>query len=887
MSSKDGEEEWTHLEVDDLFRVLGSRETGITANEATERLQEYGLNRIEERKKVSRLRLFLRQFRSPLIYLLIAAAVITFSLDKHVDTLVIAVVVLANALIGFFQENKAENVLESLKQLTAPKAKAVRDSQPTTLTVDQLVPGDVILLEAGDRVPADARLFEAANLKVDEAALTGESVTVYKSPRADASNMVYASMVITRGRAKAAVVATGYHTEFGKIAQSITETEREATPLQKNLARLGRWIFVVVLFASALIVSLGVLRGESFYDIFLISVSQAVSAIPEGLPAVITVVLTSGVRAMAQKNAYVRRLSAIETLGSTTVILSDKTGTLTRNEMNVVALRAGNTSVSVTGVGYSTAGEFLIDDTPVAPDDNVRILLKVLSLCNDAVLTSETDGMLGDPTDAAMLAAGAKAGLYKGALEEASPRIDEIPFDPVNQYMVTLHQSVADGRVAYIKGAPEVILALSSAVYVDGQRHPLADAQKSEITQKSEKMAAEGLRMLAAGYKPWEGKQLSPDALGSDFVFVGLVGMMDPPREEVKRALAESRKAGIRTVMVTGDNPVTARTISATLGIAGSDSEVLTTADLQALSDAELAKKIETVSVFARAKPVDKKRLVDAFKAAGNVVAVTGDGVNDAPALVSADIGVAMGKSGTEVAKESSDMVLADDNYATIVAAVKEGRRIFDNLRKVLLYLLATNAAQVMIVITAIVTGLPLPLYPIQILWINLITDGICVIPIGLEPEEPDVMERPPHDPKQGIFSKLLKQRIIFLSSIMAAGTLLLFFERLGVYPDIDETRTAAFITISLFQLINALNSRSERPLLGRGLPSNRYLLGAIGFALLLQLATVYVPFMQVAFKTIPIAAVDYLYIGVACVSLLFIEEGRKRIALRRRRRPN
>ncbi|MGZ8886469.1 MAG: cation-translocating P-type ATPase, partial [Halobacteriota archaeon] len=743
--------------------------------------------------------------------------------------------------------------------------------------------GDVILLEAGDRAPADARLFEAANLKADESALTGESATVYKSPGADASNIVYAGTVITRGRAKAAVVATGYQTEFGKIAQSITQTEREATPLQKNLARLGRWIFVVVVFASALIISLGVLRGESFYDIFLVSVSQAVSAIPEGLPAVITVVLTSGVRAMARNNAYVRRLSAIETLGSTTVILSDKTGTLTRNEMTVTALHAGNTSVSVTGVGYSIAGEFLINGTPVVPDDNVRELLRILTLCNDAVLTPETDGMLGDPTDAAMLAAGAKTGLYKAALEEAFPRIDEIPFDPVNQYMVTLHQSVADGRVAYIKGAPEVILELSSAVYADGKRRPLDDAQKSEITQISEQMAAQGLRVLAAGYKLWEEERLSPDALASDFIFVGLVGMMDPPREEVKRALAESRKAGIRTVMVTGDNPVTARTIATTLGIARADSEVLTTTDLQTMSDVELAKKIDTVSVFARAKPVDKKRLVDAFKAAGNVVAVTGDGINDAPALVSADIGVAMGKSGTEVAKESSDMVLADDNYATIVAAVKEGRRIYDNLRKVLLYLITTNAAQMMIVITAIVTGLPLPLYPIQILWINLITDGICVIPIGLEPEEPDVMERPPHDPKKGIFSTLMKQRIIFLSSIMAAGTLFLFYERLGVYPNIDETRTAAFITISLFQLANALNSRSERPLIGRGLLSNRYLLGAIGIAPLLQLATVYVPFMQVAFRTIPIAAVDYLYIGGACVSLLLIEDARKRIALRRR----
>ncbi len=879
------EERWEQLDVDQIFTTLSTNKGGLGAEVAAERLAEYGPNRIEERKRASRLRLFLRQFQSPLIYLLIIAAVITFSLDKHVDTAVIAGVVLANALIGFIQENKAENVLAALKQLTAPWARVVRSGQSSEVPVDEIVPGDIILLAAGDRVPADARLIEAANMKVDESALTGESLTVDKVSLAGRSNVVYSSTIVTSGRGTGVVIATGYDTEFGKIARSLQETERELTPLQKSIARLGRWIFVVVVCASAAIVTLGLLRGESFYDIFLISVSQAVSAIPEGLPAVITVVLTSGVRTMARHNAYIRRLSAVETLGSTTVILSDKTGTLTLNQMSVVTLYAGEKNVSVTGVGYCTEGELCIEGEVTPPGEDVRLLLTALTLCNDAELTD--NGILGDPTEAALLVAAAKVGIQKEALEKSNPRIGEIPFDPINQYMVTLHASGADTNVAYIKGAPEVTLTKSATVYSNGERLPLDGARRHEITRINEKMAAKGLRVLAAGCKPWRSGDLSQDTKGDDFTFLGLIGMMDPPREEAKRALEESKKAGIRTVMVTGDNQLTARAIAAMLGIAREDSEVLTSADLQTLTDAELAQRIERVSVFARAKPVDKKRLVDAFKAQENIVAVTGDGVNDAPALISADIGVAMGKSGTEVAKESSDMVLADDNYATIIAAVREGRRIYDNLRKVLLYLIATNSAQVLIIITAIVTGLPLPLYPIQILWINLITDGICVIPVGLEPKEPDVMERPPRDPKEGIFSRLMTQRILFLSSIMAIGTLILFYERLGTYVNVDETRTAAFIAVSLFQLVNAFNSRSEKPLIGRGLLSNRYLLGAISLALLLQLATVYVPIMQVAFRTIPIMPVDYLYILVACASLLFIEDGRKRIALWRRRRRN
>lgn len=877
---------WQQLETESLLQVLNTTRQGLSSLEAASRLKQYGPNRIEERKRVSKPVLFLRQFQSPLIYLLLAAALITFVLSKYVDTLVIGIVVAANALLGFYQENKAENVLEALKQLTAPQVKVHRDGELKQLSVDILVPGDVIALEAGDRVPADLRLIEAANIKADESALTGESVTVDKVARADEPNLVYASTVITSGRGTGVVIATGAKTEFGAIAEAIQETPREFTPLQKSLAKLGQWIFVFVICASALIVVLGVLRGETFYDIFLIAVSQAVSAIPEGLPAVITVVLTSGVRKMAQNSAYVRRLSAVETLGATTVILSDKTGTLTRNVMTVVETYAGE-ELAACANGDTIAGGSSNDFNNTAAIDfgtSRHVLFTAASLCNNARVTN--DAALGDPTETALLVAAANENLHKETLEEAQPRIDEIPFDPLNQYMATLHALSDGSQIVYVKGAPEEVLKRSSTVYCEHTRISLRERQRSSIVEQYERMATQGLRVLAVAYKQWQSaRQFSEGTLDGDFVFVGLIGMIDPPREEVRQALAESAQAGIRTVMVTGDNPLTARAIAAALGITGSEAEVLTSDELRRLDDDALKKAIKSVSVFARAKPVDKKRLVTAFQSEGNIVAVTGDGVNDAPALFKADIGVAMGKSGTEVAKESADMILADDNYATIVAAVREGRRIFDNLRKVLLYLIATNGAQVVIILTAIIIGLPLPLYPIQILWINLITDGVCVIPLGLEAEEPDLMKRPPRDPKEGIFSRLMKQRIIFLSLVMAVGTLIVFYERLGVYPDIDETRTAAFITISLFQLVNAVNSRSEKPVLGKRFLANRYLLGAIALALVLQVATVYVPFMQEAFRTIPIAAIDYVYIFIACISLLFIEDARKHVMNRFKRR--
>ncbi|MGZ4925550.1 MAG: cation-translocating P-type ATPase [Halobacteriota archaeon] len=875
---------WEQLKTASLLEALNSTRRGLSSSEATARLKRYGPNRIEERKRVSQPVLFLRQFQSPLIYLLLAAALITLALGKYVDTLVIGIVVGANAVLGFVQENRAENVLEALKQLTAPQVKALRDGELKALAIDVLVPGDIVALEAGDRIPADLRLIEAANVKADESALTGESVTVDKVARAGGQNIVYASTVMTSGRGVGVVIATGSQTEFGAIAQAIQETRRELTPLQKNLAKLGRWIFVLVVCASALIVALGLVRGETFYDIFLIAVSQAVSSIPEGLPAVITVVLTSGVRIMARNNAYVRRLAAVETLGATTVILSDKTGTLTRNVMTVVESHAGQALVACVNEDEDTdEGSRALNNEGEQLGAPTHLLYTISALCNDVRVTD--DDMLGDPTEIALVTAAAKDGVNKKELEDAQPRIDEIPFDPLNQYMATLHALPDKSHLVYIKGAPEVVLKRSSTAYCEYFRVPLRQQQRSSITEHYEHMAAQGLRVLACAYKRWDPtRQYSEETLDEDFVFVGLVGMIDPPREEVRQALSESARAGIRTIMVTGDNPLTARAIAVSLGIAPPDAEVLTSDELQRLDDDALRQRLQNVSVFARAKPVDKQRLVTAFQSEGNIVAVTGDGVNDAPALFKADIGVAMGRSGTEVAKEAADMILADDNYATIVAAVREGRRIFDNLRKVLIYLIATNGAQVTIILSAIIIGLPLPLYPIQILWINLITDGICVIPLGLEAEEPDLMMRSPRDPKEGIFSRLLKQRIVFLSLVMAVGTLLVFYERLGVYSNIDETRTAAFITISLFQLVNAINSRSEKPVLNRRFLANRYLLGAITLALALQLATVYAPFMQDAFRTIPIAAVDYAYIFVVCVSLLFIEDGRKHLMSRLKR---
>jgi Ca2+-transporting ATPase len=877
---------WQQINSNDAFKLLRSDEQGLTHDEVQKRLRTFGQNTLPEVKRPSKVIIFVRQFKSPLIYILIVASVISFLAESVIDAGVILLIVVANAVIGYVQENKAENVLESLKELTAPKSKVRREGAVEVIDARNIVPGDILLVEAGDRVPADARLFVVRNLKADESMLTGESVTVDKLVVPYTSNMVYAGTIITEGRGEALVVKTGQRTEFGQIATSVQTSTREETPLQKDLARLGRWIGALVLVISAVIFAAGIARGLSLFDMFFVAISQAVSAIPEGLPAVATVVMVVGVRKMAGAHAIIRRLSAVETLGATNIILSDKTGTLTLNEMSVEKLWVGS-FISVTGAGYKPVGTLIRDEdgSDARRDPSVTRLLTALVYASDAHLRDH--GIVGDPTEGALIVAAKKAGLNKEELESVHPRRDELPFDPSKLYMATLNDRV------YVKGAPEVILSRADSAVINGERLKLNEDIVEEILRANRKMAADGLRVLAAGTKDpqavmahhdfglnpnYKSPKLDDRYISEGLTFVGLVGMKDPPRPEVKDALAISRGAGIRTVMVTGDNPHTAKAIAVQLGITDMLEEGLTSDELSSLTDAELSKVIKKVSVFARIRPLDKRRLVQAFKREGNIVAVTGDGVNDAPALINADIGVAMGRVGTEVAKEAADMVLTDDNYATIVTAIREGKRIYTNLRKVLLYLLSTNIAELIFIFSAINIGLPLPLLPVQILWVNLVTDGICVIPLGLEPEKYDVMATPPRRAGENIISRLMQQRIAFMSIAIAAGTLLLYYERLHANAPIEEARTMAFLTIAIFQLVNAFNCKSTTSILNRSFFSNRYLIGSIALALFLQLATVYVPFMQVAFRTVSIEPLDLTYVFAVCFSVLVLEEIRKRI---------
>ena len=871
-------EDWHARSLEETFNLVGSSPQGLSQAEAAKRLLTVGTNEIPQGKKPSKLLVFLRQFKSPLIYILIVAAVVTLFFGSIVDALVIALILVANAIIGFVQENKAENVLETLKELAAPKSTVARAGVSEVIDARQIVPGDVILLQAGDRVPADARLITVKTLKVNESMLTGESETVAKQTHAHTSNMVYAGTVVTEGRGEAVVVATGRATEFGSIAEFVQSAEREETPLQKDLGILGKWIGILVLVIVGILFVVGVLRSFSLFEMFLIAVSQAVSAIPEGLPAAITVVMTVGVRKMAGENAIIRRLSAVETLGSTDVILTDKTGTLTLNKMRVEELwvpDGGVVSFSENSSGTAVKGEA---GTAAKTDESVRDLLTAMAYANDAQLADGNS--IGDPTELALLRAAAEVGIEKRALEDAYPRVDELPFDQEKLYM-----AAASSDRIYVKGAPEVVIARCETTIINGSKKAIDETVVQEILRANRTMAANGLRVLAAGTREIASEHangsVSSTAMIDDeslagLTFLGLVGMKDPPRPEVKDALEISRRAGIRTVMVTGDNPHTAKAIGVQLGITGKTDAIMTSDELNALSDAELAKSVNEVSVFARIRPLEKRRLVEAFKKEGHIVAVTGDGVNDAPALMSADIGVAMGMVGTDVAKESADMILTDDNYATIVKAVSEGRRIYANIRKVILYLLSTNIAELIFIFSAIIIGLPLPLYPVQILWINLVTDGVCVIPLGLELAERDVMEGRPRETNEGIISKLMSQRIAFMAAIISIGTLLLYVDVLSTNR--EQAVTMAFLTIAIFQLVNAFNCKSERSVLHRSALSNHWLIISVVAALALQLAVVYVPALQFAFRTVPVGPSELAYVFAVCLSIFVLEEARKRL---------
>ncbi|MFC1907191.1 cation-translocating P-type ATPase [Chloroflexota bacterium] len=755
-------EHWHNLSPDEVLQALGSQRSGLTDAEARQRLSEYGPNELKGKKKTPAILVFLQQFLSPLIYVLLVAVIVSAIARHYIDAGVILVVLLLNAVIGFIQETRAEKAMQALIAMAAPKATVRRDGKVVSLPARAIVQGDILLLETGDKVPADARLIRASNLQVNEATLTGESIASGKStkalsedvPLAERKNLVYMGTIIANGRATAVTVRTGMSTEVGKIATSIQELKPEKTPLQLSISKLSRLLIVLFLGVCALLVVAGLLQGLGWLEMFLLAVAAAVSAIPEGLPAVVTVVLAMGMRIMANRNAIVRRLVAVETLGSATVICSDKTGTLTMNEMMVGKLYIDGQGIEVTGQGYEPQGEFYREGRVLHPESEpqLALMLRIGALCNDALLTEEEDGydILGDPTEGALVVAAAKAGMNKEKLEKSSPRLDEIPFQSERQYMATLHP-LSGNRVAYVKGAVEKLLPMSRYLLSGDETVPMGKADIDHIMQANEAMAEQAMRVIGLAYAdlPAEQEGLADEDIRGNLVFVGLVGMADPPREEAREAVKLCRQAGIKVIMITGDNKVTAESIARQLELP--PGKAITGTELQAMSDEELGQEVENITVFARIEPLQKLRIVEALKGWGHVVAMTGDGVNDAPALKVANIGIAMGITGTDVAKEASDMILADDNFASVVAAVDEGRAIFNRLRNVVFFLLSTNIGELLALTLSVLFIGKAPMLAVQIIWVNVVTDTAVTVPLGLEPKFGDELRQPPRHPRVGL----------------------------------------------------------------------------------------------------------------------------------------
>ena len=839
---------WHTLNARELAQHLDvNPDAGLTQDEAARRLALHGENAIRERPPRPQWRMFLDQFNDFMILVLLVAAIVSGIVGEAKDTLAIIIIVVLNAVIGFVQEIRAERALAALKKMSASSALVLRGGERATLAATELVPGDVVLLEAGNVIPADLRLTESAQFKIDESLLTGEALTIEKHskplehadlPLGDRVNMAFKSTTATYGRATGVVAATGMATEIGKIATLLDAGDSLRTPLQRRLATFGRHLGFAVLAICVVVFVVGLMRGEPLVLMFLTAISLAVAAIPEALPAVVSVSLAMGARKMVRQNALIRRLPAVETLGSVTFICSDKTGTLTQNRMQVVELYAG--------------GESLIEWKPVPTQSPWRSLFSALALSNDASGNSHGE-VTGDPTEIALYQVALDAGYDKAALAVSAPRVLELPFDSDRKRMTTFHRDEG-GAIAYTKGAPESVLPRCRAMLADRGEQPIDHAA---ILAISERMAADGLRVLAIAQRAWTTLPASADdvdGIEAELVFVGLAGMIDPPRPEAREAVALCKTAGITPVMITGDHALTAGVIARQLGIAEDGDAVLTGAQLAALSDDELQQQIADIRVYARVDPAQKIRIVEALQARGEFVAMTGDGVNDAPALKRADIGIAMGKGGTDVAREASSLVLLDDNFATIVGSVREGRRIFDNIRKFIKYTMTSNSAEIWTIFLAPFLGLPIPLLPIHILWINLLTDGLPGLALAAEPAEKGAMQRPPRAPNESIFAHGMWQHIIWCG--LAIGGVSLFAQAWAIRTESAHWQTMVFTVLTLAQMWHVLAIRSEREsLFAQGLTSNLPLLGAVLLTFALQMATIYVPWMNPVFNTQPLTA--------------------------------
>ena len=857
---------WHQMTVDHVIEELRSSRQGLSEHEARKRLEEYGFNVLMEKKKKTLFMMFLDQFKDFMILVLIGAAVISGMIGDLTDTVAIVVIVVLNATIGFVQEYRAEQAMAALKRMAAPTATVIREGMPVDLPASELVPGDMVALEAGRVMPADIRLLESAQLKVEEAALTGESIPVEKQtgalheeklPLGDRKNMAYKGTVASYGRGVGIVVATGMETELGRIATMLQEEEEVKTPLQKRLTRFSQKLAIGVLAICAIVFGVGVLRGEPPVLMFLTAISLAVAAIPEALPAVVTISLALGAKKMVKLNALIRRLPAVETLGSVTYICSDKTGTLTLNKMTVEEIYVD---------GRLERGDRIaLPEERERRDAPLRLFVKAMALNNDAVIDKE-GRIIGDPTEVALYRFAESAGLKKKALLERHPRTGELPFDSERKCMTTFHKW-DDGTISFTKGAIEVLIEKSNHVAASGGLSPL---DVDTISKVNEKMAADGLRVLGVAMRRWDGlpAERTPGNVEVDLILLGVVGIMDPPREEAGEAVALCKLAGIRPVMITGDHPITARAIARRLGIVDDDHGIMTGRELERLPLEEFERRVEEIRVYARVAPEQKLKIVKALQDKGQFVAMTGDGVNDAPALKRADIGVAMGITGTDVAKESAHMILLDDNFATIVKAVQEGRRLFDNIRKFIKYTMTSNSGEIWTIFLAPFLGLPIPLLPIHILWINLVTDGLPGLALAAEPEEKGIMERPPRHPQESIFAHGLGAHILWVGLLMGAISLLL--QAWSIRTGHAHWQTMVFTVLCLSQMGHVLAIRSEsESLFIQGLSSNRPLLGAFALTFALQMATIYAPFLNPIFKTEPLT-VGELILTLAMSSVVF-----------------
>ena len=883
----------------EVLKVLGSDAlAGLSPEEAARRLAEHGPNTLPETEHRSLWRVLASQFASPLIYILFVAAAIAFAMGKRGDSIVILVVVIINAVIGAFQEGRAERSMEALRRLSSLKVRVLRGGREEIIEARDLVPGDVVLFAAGDAIGADARLLESAALETAEAALTGESLPVAKNPEplaadtplAERLNVVYSGTHVAAGRGKGIVVATGLATEVGKIAKLTAAAEDPDTPLELRIAHFGRYLVVAAIALVSVVLSVGLLRGMPFADVFMVAISQMVSMVPEGLPVAMTIALAVGMQRMAGRGAIVRRLAAVETLGSTSVICSDKTGTLTKNEMTVTALwLPGGRDIEITGAGYTPEGKLLEAGREISNTDaHLRAMLEAVALCNDAQLVPPDNEdsrwrPLGDPTETALLTLALKGCVELDALRKQCPRRAEIPFDSAAKMMATQHGHGAKGRIV-IKGAPEFLLALCGHARRGDTTVPLDETGRRDTEAAGSAMAARALRVLAVAEIPDD--TLDDSAGFAQFqgraVFLGLVGQMDPPRDEVKAAVAECRDAGIRAVMVTGDHKITGLSIARTLGIARDGDIAVDGTELEQMPEQDLRANLDRISVFARVHPAQKLRIVEAFQSQRNVVAMTGDGVNDAPALARADVGVAMGITGTEVAKGAAKIVISDDNFATIVKAVEEGRLVYRNLRKVILYLFATSMAEVLLLLSALFLGYPLPLVAVQILWINIVTEGTVTVNLIMEPPEGDEMKRPPIHQGEPLLNRTMLRRVLLMTPAMTVSAFGFFVWRLSTGAPFALVQTETFTVLAVCQWFNVLNCRSEtKSALSLGILKNYWLLGGLLLGNVLHLLVIYTPAMNRIFHTVPIPAADFFLIGAVASLVLWVEEIRKFFARR------